>query len=376
MSEELEQLEKSRSNRRHFVRNLGLISAAAGVASVVDPSLANAQSGPSDFDILNFALNLEYLEAEFYTVATTGQTITSLGVGVSGTGSSGQTTGGNQVAFDTMDPTVRRYAEELAMDERTHVSLLRNSISALGGSPIAKPAINLGALGFGFGSPAEFLRLSRIFEEIGVTAYGGAASLLTNKTVIDYAARILATEAEHTGAIRSLLARYNINSTPPLDGLDLLAPPDSSQFFSTDENAITFTRTPGQVLFLAYGGMGSASAGGFFPSGVNGPLNTASASIAVNNGVLFYANSNPVPLNGAQYGTTNVIWRAPAPTEFIQIHVGSPTGPLFTTNRPSGQMMTGAWVVDGQMLYLQDISNGKPLTAANTLATLLLRTSA
>ena len=376
MSEELEQLSQTGSNRRNFVRNLGLASAAAGVASVVDPSLANAQSGPSDFDILNFALNLEYLEAEFYTMATQGVTITSLGVGVSGSGNAGQTTGGNQVAFDTMDSTVMKYAQELAVNERTHVALLRKSISALGGTPIAKPAINLGALGFGFGSQAEFLQLARVFEGIGVTAYGGAASLLTNKVALDYAARILATEAEHAGAIRSLLARYGIQSAPPLDGKDALAPPDGPQYFATDENAITFTRTPQQVLFLAYGGMGSATAGGFFPSGVNGPLNTASASAATNTGVLLYATPhNPVVLGGATYGTTTIVWNAPAPTQYIEIRVNSPAGPLFTTNVPSGQMQTNAWVSDGLRLYLQDISNGKPLIAENTLATLILRTT-
>jgi hypothetical protein len=48
-------------------------------------------------DILNFALNLEYLEAEFYTVATTGKTIEQSGIAVSGTGNPGPTTGGNTV---------------------------------------------------------------------------------------------------------------------------------------------------------------------------------------------------------------------------------------------------------------------------------------
>lgn len=372
MSEELKQVKAARANRRNFVRNLGLAGAAAGVVSAVNPSLAQAQSGPSDIDILNFALNLEYLEAEFYTVATTGQTITSFGVSISGSGNAGATTGGGKVPFDTLDPTVRRYAEELAVDERTHVALLQNSITAFGGTPVAKPAINLGALGLGFASQAEFLQLARVFEEIGVTAYGGAAALLTNKIVVDYAARILATEAEHVGAIRGLMARYGVASAA-LDGKDVVAPPTGNMLFSTDANAITFTRTPGQVLALAFGGA-NATAGGFFPSGVNGPLNTAS-SAATNTGVQFSASPNPIPLNGATYGQTNVIWNCPAPTQYIQVRVGSPTGPLFTTNFPSGQMMTNVWVVDGQLLYLQDISNGKPLTAANTLAILVLRTS-
>ena len=38
-----------------------------------------------EVDILNFALNLEYLEAEFYTYATTGKSITSFGIATKGT---------------------------------------------------------------------------------------------------------------------------------------------------------------------------------------------------------------------------------------------------------------------------------------------------
>ena len=43
---------------------------------------ANAQSTLTDADYLNFALNLEYLEAQFYTLAVLGQTIDQLGVGI------------------------------------------------------------------------------------------------------------------------------------------------------------------------------------------------------------------------------------------------------------------------------------------------------
>ena len=372
MSKELEQLSELRANRRSFVRKLGVAGAAAGVASVIDPSLAFAQSAPTDFDILNFALNLEYLEAEFYTVAVTGQNISAFGVATTGSGNAGQTSGGSRVPFSTSDPTIRRHAEELAVNERTHVSLLQNSITAFGGTPIAKPAINLGALGFGFNSETEFLQLARIFEEIGVSAYGGAASLLTNKTVVDYAARILAVESEHAGAIRLLINRYSVLTTA-LDGKDLQPPPSGGVRFPLDANSLTFTRTPGQVLYLSFGGVANATAGGFFPSGVNGILNTASATPAVNTGVMFYAAPNTILLNGAAYGTTTVVWNAPAPTQYVQVRVGSPSGPLFATSLPAGQMTTGAWVFDGQLLYLQDISNGKPLTAANTLATLILR---
>jgi hypothetical protein len=78
---------------------------------------------------------------------------------------------------------------------------------------------------------------------------------------------------------------------------------------------------------------------------------------------------------GAIDGTTTISWNAPSAT-VIEIHIGSPTGPLFTHNTNSGSMQTGAWVTNGLVLYLQDVSIGQPLTSAYTLATLTLTTTA
>ncbi len=360
-------------NRRSFVRKLGIASAAVGVASVLKPSNLEAQSASlSDADILNFALNLEFLEAEFYTVATSGRTIDYLGIDNTGSGNSGLTTGGSQVNFT--NAIIRNVAQELAADERTHVALLQNAILSLGATPIAKPAINLNALGFGFGNQNDFLRLARIFEDIGVTAYGGAAPLITSKTVLGIAARILATEALHAGNIRLLIAQNGIPTTP-LDGADILPSPSGIQYFTTNSNALTEVRTPGQVLLLAYNAS-SASSGGFFPSGVNGnsSLLMSSATQASIDTSTLVASPNPIILQGAPYGTTTIYWNCPSSVQYIQIRVGSPTGPLFTTNTGTGSMRTGAWVTDGQVFFLQDITNGKAVIADNTLATLIVHT--
>ncbi len=259
-------------NRRGFVRKLGIASAAVGAALSIDSKEAKAAT-PTDIHVANFALNLEYLEAEFYTVATTGKTLEASGFNVGP--NPGPTYGGGKVTFSNSLVFSSEAALQIADDERSHVTLLRG---LLGADAIDKPAINLNALGFGFSSQNDFLKLARIFEDIGVTAYAGAAPLLS-PAVLAYAARILAAEAEHAANIRLQIARLNIATAPPLDSVDILPPPSGTQLFSLDNNGLAQTRTPGQVLYLAYGA-GGVSKGGFFPDGANGYFHVSDTSPA------------------------------------------------------------------------------------------------
>jgi hypothetical protein len=355
-------------NRRRFLTKVGIASAALGAATATG-ALAQSSTGPGDINLLNFALNLEYLEAEIYTVATTGTNIGQAGVTITGAGTLGSTSGGAQVTFT--DTAVQTLAQELASDEQKHVNLLQNAISGLGGVPVAKPAINLNALGFGFASMSDFLKLARIVEDIGVTAYGGAANQFASSAIQGYAARILAVEAFHSGNIRAQIARLGIATGPALDGADHLPPPSGTLLFTTDSTGLTETRTPGQVLALAYGGL-STTSGGFFPSGLNGSINLSSTSPALSDGATLTANPNPIHVGSVgALGATTISWNAPG-AQIIQVRVGSPTGNLLTDNFNVGSMQTASWVTNGMTFYLQDVTNGKQLTSANTLATLVV----
>ncbi len=217
----------------------------------------------TDTDILTFALNLEYLEAEFYLKASRNATLVELGV-ISESDTTGPTTGGGMVPDFGSHPS-GVVARGVTTDEVQHVKLLRSS---LGSAAVKKPAINLDALGFGFSGWMEFIKLARIFEDTGVSAYNGAAGLISSKAYLEAAARLLGTEAEHAGAIRLLALIYNVES-PPIDALDV--PPSQNTPFSADsKTGMSVSRTPPQVLSIVYGG--HTGGGGFFPKGLNGTL--------------------------------------------------------------------------------------------------------
>jgi hypothetical protein len=281
-------------NRRSLLKKIGIASAALGAGAVAGGLKLEADPAtPSYTDVLQFALNLEYLEAEFYSVATSGKTIDQFGIPVSGQGINGSTTGGSQVNFAGNTVFTGAVANQIANDERNHVLLLRTALAsapAINGSsmtgPIARPPINLNALNMGFANEAQFLTLARVFEDIGVSAYGGGVPYLVpgGASILQTAARILAVEAEHVANIRAQIAKLAV-ATTSLDNVDILPPPSGMYYFSVDPNspasdangALTAIRTPGQVLYLAYGNVAGVTSGGFFPMGVNGNLVTSTA---------------------------------------------------------------------------------------------------
>jgi hypothetical protein len=251
--------------RRNFIKNIGLAGvgiAAGAMMEACSNNSTNAQTASiPQTDVLNFALNLEYLEAEFYSIAVTGARLSST---VSGGNSTA--TGGAKVTFT--DSRVADIAAEINNDETLHVKYLR---SALGGLAVAEPAINLNALGLGFASQAQFLTLARAFEDTGVSAYAGAATLLTGNN-LQSAAQILATEAYHAGNIRLYVVQDTV-PVPALDSQDV--PPTEQHFFPVDANGLAIKRTTSQVLSIVYANSAAGTkSGGFFPSGVNGNINT------------------------------------------------------------------------------------------------------
>ncbi|TFD68724.1 ferritin-like domain-containing protein [Cryobacterium ruanii] len=299
------------SDRRNFLRAAGVAGFGVGAAMLATggPALAaeaaEAPAGaPSDASILNFALNLEYLEAEFYLRATTGSGLPdSL---TTGTGTRGGVTGGRMVHFKT--GIIKKYADEIAADEKAHVAFLR---SALGSVAVSRPKINLdasftaAAQAAGLVKPgqkfdvyaneANFLFGAFIFEDVGVTAYKGAAPLISNKTFLEAAAGLLAVEAYHAGVIRSTLYALGIalpsvyttaqaisDVRDSVDGrTDLdqgIGNASKANLVPTDANGLVFSRSAAQVLNITYLNAAPVRSGGFFPAGVNGVINMSGAN--------------------------------------------------------------------------------------------------
>jgi len=290
-------------DRRRLLTMAGIATAGAGAAVLTAGTAAEAApaaGGVSDASILNFALNLEYLEAEFYLRAATGKGLPeSL---TTGKHDRGGVTGGYAVPFKTA--ALKNIAREIATDEKQHVAFLR---SALGGAKVARPAIDLkgsftaaataaGVIQKGqvfdpFASEEAFLLGAFLFEDVGVTAYKGAAPLIRNKTYLEAAAGILAVEAYHGGIIRGGLysAGYQDPSiygtvdklSAARDLLDGKGDDDQgignqqyANLVPTDRNSIAYSRTPGKVLDIVYLNLSGkpVTKGGFYPKGVNGAI--------------------------------------------------------------------------------------------------------
>jgi len=276
------------------------VGTAALVATAIAPTPVNAQAsrtaghkprGLNDRDIFNFALNLEYLEAEYYLRGLTGRGLEGADVGPA----PGPVSGGRQVRFST--PVMNQIFQNIGRDENRHVQFIR---STLGSGAVSRPRIDLEAgfaavaqaagLGAGFdpfADEASFMIGAFLFEDVGVTAYKGAAPFIQNRDYLVAAAGIHAMEAYHSGVVRSMLyakgsaareqARRISDLRDTVDGpLELDQPIEvdaRANVVPTDSGGVTFSRTPQEVLNIVYGQAGAGiMSGGFFPDGMNGKV--------------------------------------------------------------------------------------------------------
>lgn len=305
IADESSSLIKSGWSRRSFLAGAGVAAAATvvgcGDSGTKMPTTPPPSNGITDVDILTFALNLEYLEAEYYLRAATGSGLSATDAGAN----PGTVTGGTMVPFT--GGVLQQYAIEIAQNELNHVRALRAAITSAGATPVSRPNLDFtngfngaaSAAGIGssfnpFGDVNSFLVGAFTFEDVGVTAYSGAAPLISSKAILTAAAGIQAVEAYHAGEIRTIIA--GSASAPGADQTYLTAANaisalraklgggaettlSISSIVAADPNtAVGFARMTDAVLHIVYAaGAGVQTKGGFFPSGLNGKI-TATAS--------------------------------------------------------------------------------------------------
>lgn len=262
-------------DRRRFFARLAASGAglmAAGIAGSATEAAAQS-TAPTIVDVLNFALNLEFLEANLYAAASAqtppaGGSVTGAPTGL------------------VLDAQTAATALGLYEDEMHHIALLQSAITSLGGTPIAQPAIDFTAGGkMNITTQAQFLAVARQFTTVGNSAYaGGAQFLVSNTSVLTTAGQILGAEGQHLGAVNYLCCLQGVMS-PAVDALDYPPVPPNTFFTVTPTNATTGSalgplRDTSQVLGIVYGVSTATTStpstgvtkGGFFPNGVNGTI--------------------------------------------------------------------------------------------------------
>lgn len=154
-----------------------------GIAASGGPLIIDFAQG--DTAILQFALVLEQIEAEFYTRV----------VAAFGTSN-----------FSAADQTV---LTDLRNHEIAHRQYLAAALSS-GIAPTATPTFS----GIDFADRAPVLAAAKALEDLGVAAYNGVVQYLTVPANVLAVAKIVSVEARHAATIRDLLSASTTEFSP------------------------------------------------------------------------------------------------------------------------------------------------------------------
>ncbi|SDE28799.1 ferritin-like domain-containing protein [Auraticoccus monumenti] len=168
---------RDENSRRRFLKTAAVIGAGSTlVAATLRDQMAFADASANDLEILNYALTLEYLEADFYKQGIDG---------------------------GVLEGRDLELVEPIGEHEQAHVDALTQTIKDLGGTPAEKPQFVYpdGT----FDDKDMFLKNASAFEELGVTAYHGQVPRIEDGDILAAAAAIAGVESRHAAVIADLL---------------------------------------------------------------------------------------------------------------------------------------------------------------------------
>lgn len=248
-----ERFDSRRKVMKNFANLSGKLALAAVPLAVASMFTKAYGQTPGNVNaVLNFALTLEYLEAEFYTNIV---------------GSPG---------YLTAPPAAQAALTKIRDDENKHVLFLK---SVLGAAAVAKPTFdftagngsNTGPFTGYLGSYAVQLAMAQTFEDTGVRAYKGqAANLQSNRTVLTAALNIHSVEGRHASHIRQMRR-----------DLDAAIPPAQKPlkpWITLNYSGITYSPAADVAIQQSYNGEEVTTQAGVNIIGLGGPYNTAAAA--------------------------------------------------------------------------------------------------
>ncbi|OMO63791.1 hypothetical protein CCACVL1_22268 [Corchorus capsularis] len=292
----------------------GLLLIAFQFITVMGANLPSNKCGPNvaatDRDLINFALNLEFLEAEFYLFGALGKGLDNIEPSFA---QGGPPPVGGQVA--NLDPKTRRIIEEFAYQEIGHI---RAIVKAEGG--FQRPLLNISKEVFAtivnqamnttlspplnpYANSVNYILASYIIPYVGLVGYVGTIPNLVRRDSRALVASLLGVEGGQDAVFRTLLYERAPNETVhpyrftvaeftnPISefrnrlamcGLKdegLMVPLQlgaenrtTSSILSADANSLSYSRTPLEILRTIYGTGDESKPGGFYPNGGNGRI--------------------------------------------------------------------------------------------------------
>ncbi|XP_050217176.1 desiccation-related protein PCC13-62 [Mercurialis annua] len=271
---------------------------------------SNSAITEGDVDLLEFPLNLEYLEAEFFLFGSTGRGLDFFAPNL--------TEGGAPplgVKLARLDPFTRDIIKQFAWQEVGHLRAIKSVVK---GFP--RPLLDLSAESFAkvinkaFGKPLNppfdpyvsslnFLIASYLVPYVGLTGYVGANPKLQNSTSKQLVAGLLAVESGQDAVIRTLLyeralekvypykitvaeftdrisnLRNELGNNTAVKDEGIIVPRGegaegriNGNVLAGDEHSLGYPRTAEEILRIVYGGGDERVPGGFYPKGADGRI--------------------------------------------------------------------------------------------------------